>query len=554
MLIHLYINQFAAIQALELDLSDGLTVITGESGAGKSILLGALSLAIGSRGSTHSISWETDQADVVATFDVSGLPDAEQWLSAYQLAAHNQCILRRVLSRDGRSKAFINGIPATVAQLRKMGALLVNVHQQQGHQRLLQRSTQLEMLDSFAGQLELRAEVAALHSNIADIEKQLQTQSEMSARATDQFILLDYQIQELKAVAIAADELPRLDQEHRRLANIQAIRATVGAALMTLAEQDESIITMIQHHLRQLEQIQDDSVALKAGQELMSSSLVHLQEGVGELQQYFNAANEEPEQLKILEERLTKIYDLARKYKVQPEQTYRVLPELEQKKQQLEQAQVTANELRAQLQELQASHQAKSLRLRKYRLTAAKKMTAAISAYLLDLGMANGYFQIELSEVDAFTYGLDQVVFLFSASKRYPPQPLEKVASGGELSRLSLAIELILATDYRLPTLIFDEADAGIGGATAAKIGQLLKRLSKQAQILCVTHLPQIAVYGNQHIHVEKNSQLCDDPISLKLLSLDERTVEIARMLDGDGLTKRNLAHAGEMLQKAASL
>lgn len=554
MLTHLYINQFAAIQALELDLSDGLTVITGESGAGKSILLGALSLAIGSRGNIDLIGLGTDQSDVVATFDVSSLPEVVRCLSANQLAAQDQCILRRVLSRDGRSKAFINGIPVTVAQLRKVGALLVNLYQQQGHQRLLQRSTQLTMLDAFAGQLELRAEVAALHGSMTAIEKQIQAQLEMSAHETDQSILLDYQIQELQAANITADELPKLDQEHRKLANMQAIRTTVGAALETLVEQDENAIFMIQHHLRQLEHIQDDSIALKAGQELVNSSLVHLQEGVRELQQYFSSANEEPEQLQMLEERLTRIYDVARKYQVQPGQAHQLLPELEQKKQQLEQTQVTIEDLRAQLQELQANYQAKSLRLRKKRLAAGKKMTEAIDAYLPGLGMANGCFQVELIEVAAFTYGLDQAAFLFSANKHHSPRPLEKVASGGELSRLSLAIELILATGHRLPTLIFDEADAGIGGATATKVGQLLKRLSKQAQILCVTHLPQIAAYGNQHIHVEKKPQLCDDPISLKLLSLDERIAETARMLDGDGLTKHNLAHAGEMLQKATSL
>lgn len=550
MLTHMHIRQFVVIEALDLNFNTGLTVVTGETGAGKSVLMSALSLVTGGRADIGVIRDGADSADIVAIFEISNLAEVVLWLDERQLTEESQCLLRRVLTKDGRSKAFINGVPVSIGQLKQVGDMLVNLHRQQAHQHLLGRRRQLTLLDAFGCHQGLCEEVARLHTDIANAKKELEALAEPDQNEADRITLLEYQLTELVSMNLQDLDLPALEAEHLALAGAESNRAVAMQALQELSEQEESATTLIHRNTRQLAEIQGNTDSLIAAQELLTTSAVSLEDAVRELRIYCDGITESPERLRDIEEQLTQIHDLARKHRVQPQELNTLMAQLEQQKHQIEQARTNAEQLQIQLIKLQDDYQERALALRSARKVVAGELALAVSAYFSDLGMKGGCFSVDMQATDeTHAFGMDQVTFLFSGGTGHHPRPLDKVASGGELSRLSLALQLVIVEKSPLPTLIFDEADAGIGGHTAEKIGHLLRSLAKHTQVICVTHLPQVAAHGEHHLHVQKIPNT--NTASLEPLAADDRKIEIARMLDGNNLTKSNLALAGEMLQRA---
>lgn len=558
MLVHLHIRQLAVIEALDLDFSAGLTVVTGETGAGKSVLMHALALVTGVRADIGVIRVGADSTDVIAEFDTSDLPEVNAWLNEHAFGdADGQCLLRRVIAKSGRPKAFINGVPATVKQLGQIGEMLLNLHQQQAHQRLSERSVQLAALDAFGDHLALRQKVADLHGRIRELQRQMETLEVSGQGNADRIALLEYQLVELEAASLQPSELEELDNEHRSLANIQEHRSIVALALEDLQEGDQNLVASMQRHSRCLEEIGSTNADLAAARELLITGATHAEEAALALTRYFESFVEDPERLQEIEARLTQIYDLARKHKVQPDTLVELRDNLRQEKSHLEQAALTSEEAGEQLRACQSGYQKSALKLSSARTRAAKRLSQAVSDYMPELGMVGGSFQVEVTRVAQDQHsqsGMDLVTFLVAGGQSQTPAPLAKVVSGGEISRLSLAMQLVGADADSTPTLIFDEADTGIGGHTAEQVGRLLRRLGERAQVICVTHLPQIAVCGEHHLHLHKEATEEDVQVSFRQLLPDERKLEIARMLDGKNLTKKSLAHAGEMLTRAASL
>lgn len=552
MLTSLHIRDFAVIEALELDFTGGLTVLTGETGAGKSVLMDALSLAVGGRGDVGIIRAGAESADVVAHFNIDRVPEVATWLEDQALASDDQCLLRRLLFREGRSKAFINGMPATIKQLGSLGDMLINLHQQAAHRQLASRTRQLAILDAFGDHNEQCTQVQKLYRCIESCRKRLQAIVERDDRqAVDRLALLDYQLDELASVDL--DGFEEMNAEHERLAGAGASRQRLEQALQGLSTDDLNIISLLQRHSAELGQIEGTEAHLEAGRELLSTAAVHLTEAVAELAQSLDRMQEDPQRLHELEDYLTRIHDLARKHKVAPAGLAAFKLQLQQQRAQWQEDAASAETLANQLQQLEVSYDEQASVLSSARKKAAKAMSKAVSHYLSELGMAGGQFQVSVSDLldQPLSTGTNAVTFQIAGGKGQPLAPLDKVASGGELSRISIAIQLVAVGAGLPPTMVFDEADAGIGGRTGEQVGLLLSKLAEQTQVICATHLPQVAVFGHQHLHAEKGAQQaglsCVKPLSNK-----ERRVEIARMLDGRASDKKSLAHAGEMLKRAA--
>lgn len=551
MLTHLYIREFTVIESLSLDFNDGLTVVTGETGAGKSVLMNALSLAAGSRADAAVVRCGANSADITATFSIEQLPVATRWLAAHQFGVEEACLLRRVITKDGRSRAFINGIPAAVAQLKEIGGMLVDLQQQQAHQNLVRPHAQIDILDAFGDHRHLRSEVERLYHQLDTTKQELAALAGGFQGAKESRLeLLAYQLAELETLALGPSELAALDIEHRALSHAHSNSQTAASALQELAEQEHSASNLMQRHYRQLEQVQGGDDNLAAALELLAESAANLAEASRELEHYFDAITEDPARLQELDTQLTQMHDVARKHKVQVAELGALKERIHEETRRLEQADTIAVQLRAQLEKLQDNYKEQALRLRAKRMSTAKRLSKTIDAYLPDLGMAGGKFVAKVAADDQQrATGMDEVSFLIAGGAGQQLGALNKVASGGELSRVSLAVHLAIVKACPPPTMVFDEADAGIGGRTAEKVGHLLRCLAGHVQVICVTHLPQVAVYGEHHVHVEKHSG-DNAAVSLKLLPRADRTTEIARMLDGKHLTKRNLAHAAEMLQR----
>jgi DNA repair protein RecN (Recombination protein N) len=543
MLTHLFIKNFTLIDTLDLPLHAGMTVITGETGAGKSIILDALSLALGARADNTFVRQGDDRCEIIATFEIQKNAQAREWLLARDLLAEDECILRRSLTTDGRSKCFINGQPVTLQSLRELSVYLVNVHSQHEHQQLMQRDNQRELLDAFAGHMNIVNNVKHLYKQWRDVTEKLEQQKQQLGDRGSRLAFLQYQVSEFAQLRFNQDELIQLEKEHKNL---------------THAEQR---IANYQQLLQLLEQIQfgkaqslANTLPEKSIAELLNNAAIQLQEAQGEVESALEHAEVNPERLQQIEQRLTKIHDLARKHRVKIEELPVLQERLETELHSLQRIDVQLEQLQKDLKMLAETYEKAAHELTKGRETAAKKMAKQIEQHMQTLGMPGGKFSIQLEPAASIynLYGAEKVEFLVSANPGQPLQLLNKVASGGELSRISLAIHLIAAQKQQLPTLIFDEVDVGIGGSTAAIVGQLLKTLAKRAQILCITHLPQVASQGNNHLQVEKTVNKKQTSTQISYLSMEDKIQEIARMLGGLKITDQTLAHAREMVDEKA--
>lgn len=558
MLLHISVQNYAIVDHLDLELHEGMSVITGETGAGKSIMLDALSLTLGARTDSSVIRPGADKADILSSFDVSLISEAQAWLKERDLNNEQQCILRRVITREGRSRAYINGTPCPIADLKALGELLIDIHSQHEHQSLLKTDTHRRLLDEFAGATEHARAVHSIAQRWRHIQQQLEQLStnEEEQRARRQ--LLTYQLEELDILAVNSEEVEQLEQEHKGLSNSESLMENCRQIIDTCSDNDSSnVLSIIGSLLQRARTISAAPHAFMQATELLASAHIQIEEAVSEFNNFVDNFDADPQRQQWIEERLDNIYTLARKHRVIPEQLHELQAQLQTELEALDADDASLEHLEQAAALLVTEYTQKAQVLTKRRSTAAKKLASAVMQQLQMLGMPDGQFSVILKPSDASApsaHGQENIEFLVSANPGQPLRGLAKVASGGELSRISLAIQVITAQTSRVPTLVFDEVDVGIGGPTAEIVGQLLRQLGESGQVLTVTHLPQVAAQGHQHLFVHKERRQKSTHTAVKLLSHEERVEEVARMLGGIDLTDESLLHARKILNSAQSL
>ncbi|CAB0149571.1 DNA repair protein RecN [Pseudidiomarina piscicola] len=559
MLMHLQVRNFAVVRQLTVDFTTGMTAITGETGAGKSIALDALGLCLGNRAESDAIRAEADKAEVIASFQVNSASPAERWLNDSELLDEEEpdhCVLRRLITREGRSKAWINGYPVTVSQLKQLAPLLVNIHGQHEHQLLTKPEHQLELLDAYARHADLLAEVANRYQNWYQLRKQQklaqQQQEERQARAQ----LVRYQVEELNQFALQENEYSQLEQQHKRLSNSSELQEDSQFALNALFEgEHNNAYGLVQNALQRLEQQLSNDTQLEPVVKLLAEASVQIEEAARELRLYSDAIEIDDDLLVQTERRVTQAVQLARKHQLDPEQLPQLHQQLSQELEDLENAEAELAESDQKVQTAAQHYRQAAAKLAKQRQRAATELSEQISTSMRALNMPHGRFVIAVEHQEQATatkLGTDIVSFQVTTNPGQPLQALAKVASGGELSRISLAIQVITAAQMTTPTLMFDEVDVGVSGATAATVGKLLRQLGKDNQVICVTHLPQVAALAHQQLRVDKVTDGESTETKMTALDHDHRVIELARLLGGDSITAATKANAAELLATAS--
>lgn len=555
MLTHINIRNFTIADEIEVEFGAGMTALTGETGAGKSILIGALGLALGDRADSSVIRHGCERAEISVEFDIAGHAGATLWLRTRELDADGICQLRRVVTREGRSRGFINNQPVPNQALRELGEQLVDIHGQHEHQSLLHAPVQRALLDSYAEHEDLLSRVAGIYSAWKSTCDQLEKGVLAGEDRDTRLDLLRYQLAELQEQGMDDLDIDRLDREHDRLAHAEQLLAGTRQALEMLnAETGPSVyqaLGRIHNDLQDLVHL-DESLTTTAG--MLQEILLLVQECSVELRHYGENLEIDPSTLRQLEERLGIVHDLARKHRCKPVELPGVLRRLQEELDCLEQADVQREALQTRLAELAADYRQAAQQLSGSRTRAARRFAGQVTGDMHRLGMAGGVFEAVVSQdADrAFSpYGLDSIEYRVSTNPGQPPAALSRVASGGELSRISLAIQVICLKSNPIPTLIFDEVDTGIGGGIAENVGQKLRALSTSRQVFCVTHLPQVAALAGQQIQVSKLTGNNITRTRARRLDHEERIDELARMLGGVRITRQTREHAREMLQQA---
>lgn len=555
MLVHISVKNYAIVEHLDLELQHGMSVITGETGAGKSIMLDALSLTLGARTDSSVVRPGADKADILSSFDISDIPEAQQWLKEHDLGNDTLCILRRVITPEGRSRAYINGTPCPQADLKALGELLIDIHSQHEHQSLLKTDTHRRLLDEFAASTELTRAVQSIAQRWRNTQQQLDKLSASDEEQRARRQLLTYQLEELETLALGADELAQLEQEHKSLSNSESLLDNCRQILDACSENESgNVLSTLAHLLQRAQAITGAPHAFRQATELLSSAQIQVEEAVSEFNHFIDHFDADPQRQQWLEQRLDAIYTLARKHRVQAEQLHALQVQLSAELAALDADDASLEHLQQAVTLLREEYTVKAQALSKRRVSAAKKLSSAVMQQLHVLGMPGGQFSVDLQPLESTTpsmHGLENIEFLVSANPGQPLRSLAKVASGGELSRISLAIQVITAQTSRVPTLIFDEVDVGIGGPTAEVVGQLLRQLGESGQVLTVTHLPQVAAQGHQHLYVHKERKQKQTHTAVSLLSDTQRVEELARMLGGIDLTEESLVHARKILDSA---
>lgn len=553
MLLTLSIKNLAIAEHIELDFRSGMTIITGETGAGKSLVIDALTLLAGGKADAGQVRHGVDRAEISAEFDVSKLLSAASWLSDQDLSDGQHLILRRVIAKEGRSRAYINGQAVPLSQLKDIGQQMLEIHSQHAQQALLDSKNHLYMLDEFASSTELRQQ---LQKQVASWQKQLRQldnlrlqQSEMSAEIQ----LLDYQLEELEALEPTSEAFLNINQRHDELANVEQIQQTGWLAASRCQSDDgDDALGSLNFALQQLTNLGhpgfDDAI------EMLESAKIQVQESVTSIQHLCDGLERDDALLANLAEQLQQYMSLARKHQCAPEDLPKIWQALSERRQSLF---VSDEDIEAQ-ESLVATEKDKSQsiadKLSKQRHQAASKLAKAVIPQLKALSLVHAQFEARLtpiSDANQMALGQERVEFVVSMNPGQPLQALQKVASGGELSRISLAIEVVCASTSQLSALVFDEVDVGISGGTAEIVGRLLKQLSQDVQVLCISHQPQVAAQANQHLFVSKEVKQGNTRSKANWLGVEARTEEIARMLGGVELTDQTWAHAREMLEHA---
>ena len=552
MLVNLNIIDLAVVKALDLDLAKGMSVLTGETGAGKSILLTALGLALGDRADSDYIRPECKRAEINLEFDLTDVQQAQQWLKDNELDDGAHCLIRRIVSDDGRSKAYINNRPVTLQSLQELSEKLVQIHGQHAHLTLLQSDEQRRLLDVFGKNQSLLDKVNDCYRQWHQCHKELEYLTKASIDQQQREEFLRFQIEELQQLDLHNYNYTALSEEHNKLANLENILAIGQRQVDSLYENDQlSVNQMLNQSVNEIAQMAHYVPELHDISAMLSEAQIQTEEAALQLRRFIQTQEADPQRTATLENQIAIIQKLSRKHHVAPETLPELATSLEHELDGLTHSGERISALGVQTNELFQHYQKLATDLSLARQQQATKLQQQISAMIKGLGMPQGEFLVRctaLEEKTPILNGKDRIEFLVCANPGLPAKPLAKVASGGELSRISLAIQVTTSSDNNTPTMIFDEVDAGIGGGIAEIVGQKLRSLGSGRQVLCVTHLPQVAAQAHHHLYVEKNNQADSTSSTVRLLDNDERVEEIARMLGGIVITENTRAHAREML------
>jgi len=549
MLQSLSIRDFVIVDQLDLDFSSGLTVLTGETGAGKSILIDALSLALGARAESGMIRQGCEKTEISVCFRVQAHDGILRWLedNAIELD-QGELIFRRVLYQDGRSRAFLNGQSVTLQQLKEIGEELVDIYSQNAHHSLLKLATQRDILDDYAGATELAKSTAQLYQAWHQLREQREKMEQSAEQYQHELALLRDQCRELKKLNFTVAEWESLQQEHYRLSNAAELMSGCELILDTLSESDVAAMRQLNLARQQLQKMREIDPAFNEAYDTLQSGVIQVEESGRLVKRYLQQADLDPEKLAEVDARLQAVHATARKYRVRPEGLPELLADSEQRMQELS-AYADDGELKKREQAAEQAYLAAAQQLSDLRQQAAPKLSQQITTHMQAMALAGGQFQVALNTQTPAASGLEQVEFLVAGHAGAEPRALNKVASGGELSRISLAIRVATAAQTQVQTMIFDEVDVGIGGGVAEIVGKLLRQLSASRQALVITHLPQVAAQGQHHLKVSKHSTQGATLSQIQALSEAERVEELARMLGGVEITDTTRRHAQEMLR-----
>lgn len=553
MLTSLSIKNFTIVSDLNLDFEAGMTAFTGETGAGKSIMIDALSLLLGARAEVSMIRDGCELCELSAAFEVANNPEVLAWLALHELDTENEIIIRRCLYSSGRSKSFINGSLYPLQKVRELGDLLLHIHGQNQQYHLLKHEVHRSQLDAFAMNDKRLAKVRTSYLAVKELEKQIAV-LEADIGNEDQKALLDYQLQELNELALFDGEIEQLNQEHKLLSNATGLLASSQQILLKLhSDEGRDVLSLLQQTLQQLDEMLTEDDGLEEIRELLNGAYIQAEEATSSMASYQEQIELNPERLHLVEQRIATIFDLARKHKVKAEMLYEHYCLLQKQRQNYDEHETQLAKLKQALLQQNQLYLAEATKLSQSRAKESKALAQQITALIHSLGMPNGEVFIELSALDKPTItGLDKVEYQVCLNPGSTAKPLAKIASGGELSRISLAIQVLTAAKKAYPTLMFDEVDTGIGGATAAKVGQLLRKLGDHTQVFCVTHQAQVASNANWHMKVIKKAQKNATHSEVCLLTEQEKVAELARMISGMEMTEQTMAHARALLEQVS--
>lgn len=555
MLAHISIKDFTIVDSLELDLSSGFSAVTGETGAGKSIMLDALSLATGSKAEASHVRPGANKAEIYACFELKNKPQLQAWLTENDMSDdQDQLILSRIITHEGRSRGYINGRPAPLQQLKELGQQLLDIHGQHAHQMLLHKDSPRQLLDSYGQYPSLLDDVKTSYAHWQDLKTRVDRLQNQTDESLARIQLLEYQVQELDLLDLQPDEVEALETEQKRLANAEThlLSAQQALHLCQNDEDQDDAYQCIQKALQKLDPLIDSSPALANAHDLLNQAYVIMAEATHELTSYIDHFEVNPQRLQDVEERLNATYELARKHKVRPEELMELHIRLAEELNQLKGKDQSLDELILALDEAEQAFVGHSQALSAARHKAADKLRTALIKQLKQLALDKAQIQFEIDSQPihkASKYGVDNIQLLVSFNPGQALQPLQKVASGGELSRISLALQILIQQGPN--TLIFDEIDVGVGGATAERMGRLLKQLGSNKQVISVTHQPQVAALAHQHLLVNKLSGKQQTRTQIRKLDEDQRQQELARMMGGLEISDLTLAHAKDMLMAA---
>lgn len=549
MLLQLSIRNYATADALDMAFGPGMSVITGETGAGKSIILGALGLALGDRADRDSVRPGAPRADICAEFDVADMASARRWLKARDFEAEDgACMLRRVVGADGRSRGQINGIPATMASLRELGGMLIDIHSQHEHQSLLRRATQQRLLDEFGVKPALLDDLRDAWRRWRERRERLAALRARSDRDSAEAQLLAFQLNELDELDVGEGEAEELEAELKTLAAGDEVAAAAAAALELCAErEDGSAAGRLGQALAALRALPEAPPPVEAAAALLRTAEVQVEEAAADLRAFRDGFDADPARLERVNARLGALHAVARKHKVPAGRLPALRAELRRRAEELDGDGAELERLDAETRELDGRYRTLAARVGGQRRRAAGRFAEKVNGQLGRLGMPHAALTVGLSPAadDApRPSGMESAEFEVSTNPGQPPRPLARIASGGELSRISLAIQVIAVENSKIPCLVFDEVDAGVGGGVAKTVGETLRRLGERAQVLCVTHQAQVAGQGHSHYLVSKRSDGRAALTSIRRLEGDDIAREVARMLDGDDFSEESLAHA----------
>ncbi|MEN9503126.1 MAG: repair protein RecN [Pseudomonadota bacterium] len=560
MLTHIHIRDFAIIDTLDLELHAGMTALTGETGAGKSILLDAIGLVLGDKADSQTVRHGAEKTDITLSIDISHTPTARAWLAVQDIDhEEDTCILRRVVTQQGKSRAWINGSPSNLSQLRELGEQLVDIHGQHEHQSLMKKDAQRQLIDAFAGNdalLDATRHAWQTWKKLHERVTQLATQQQQYHERVD---LLRFQAQELEALALQPNEIGQLDEELNRLANAEQLRTIAAQSYDQLYEAEPALYSSLGRIIYELEQQARIDAQLTPAVELLTSSQIQLQEAAVLLRDYAESLDIDPQRLQWVENRIADIRNIARKYRLEPQELFNKLATIQNELAQLRSDDYDLDTLTQQLNAAANTYTEQTALLSAARRQAAQQLAHGVTQAMQSLGMQGGEFAIQVQALQRDkanktsnfqATGMDMIEFMVSANPGQPLKALTKVASGGELSRISLAIQMMAAQKVTLPALIFDEVDTGIGGGIAEVVGKQLRELGTNRQVLCVTHLPQVASQAHQHYKVTKIKGETHTSTGIAQLNTAQRVEEIARMIGGMEITSATRTLAKEMLKQ----